>query len=73
MKWIPANPEVMRPVAVCALLIGGAVLAEAVSGSNPEVIEQAVYETQIKLEKPVAERKRGFEKSPYFDLDDPEG
>lgn len=73
MKWFPNNPEVMRPVAVCLLLVGGAVLAEAVSGSSPEIIEQQMYETQLKLEKPVSDTKGAFEKNPYFDLDDPEG
>ena len=28
MKWFPKNPEVTRPIAVCALLVGGAVIAE---------------------------------------------
>ena len=73
MKWSPRNPEVMRPVAVCLLLVGGAVIAEAVSGSSPEVIEHPVYETRIKFEKPVVSTKGAFEKNPYFDLDDPEG
>ena len=73
MNWFPKNPEVTRPIAVCALLIGGAVIAEAVSGPGSPVVEQAVYETKIKLEKPVAETKGGSERSPYFDLDDPEG
>ena len=73
MNWFPNNPEVMRPVAVCLLLVGGAVLAEAVSRSAPDATQPAVYETQIKLEKPVASTKGGFEKDPYFDLEDPEG
>ncbi len=73
MYWFQKSPEVLRPVAVCLLLVGGAVLAEAVSGSAPEVSPPVVYETQIKLERTVSETKQGFQPSPYFDLDDPEG
>ncbi|MEM7427610.1 MAG: hypothetical protein AAF441_16065 [Pseudomonadota bacterium] len=73
MRWFANNPEVMRPLAVCLLLVGGAVLAEAVSNSGPEPAKPVVYETKIKLERPVQETKQAFQPSPYFDLEDPEG
>ena len=73
MNWFPKNPEVLRPIAVCLLLVAGAATAEIVSSSAPEIAKPVVFETQIKLERSVPETKQTFQPNPYFDLDGPEG
>ena len=72
MQWYTRNPELARPIAVCLLLVAGAVLAEAVVPSGD--LEAArrddavIYETKVDLN---AQKPKTSTPSPYFDQDDP--
>lgn len=76
MQWYTQNPEMARPVAVCLLLVAGAVLAEAVIPSGD--IEAArgdnavIYETNLDFSKRTAGGNANTSSpSPYFDQNDP--
>ncbi len=78
MQWYSQNPEVARPIAVCLLLLGGAVFAEAIvpTGTQTASVDAAVYEVQVKLDRSATATTGSIESEttsgPYFDLDDPQ-
>ena len=76
MRWYTKNPELARPVAVCLLLVAGAVVAEAVipagdieAARNDDAV---IFETKVNVSTGKSDRAASATSaSPYFDQDDP--